>query len=266
MNLRRNIKHKVVDRAHEVGDRVTDRTQQEKQAALDALHRRPDKGGEWDTVAPEDRNIHQRLAARTLGVVTLANTATLVGAGLSASAIIDYQRGDYKKAAGKMFVGRVLDLADGYIATKTGTRSPVGAALDAGCDKALSVAFVAVSTAKKDMRPVEAATHLIQQSQIFYENVHIKNAGGEPNPSREGKYGMATLSLRAGGILVYRALHAAAETEQSPQRAHQLTIVANVLETTSEFASGAAVHFNNQARDAYRQDRIALESNQLQAA
>lgn len=265
MNLRRNIKHKVVDRAHEVSDRVSDRTQQEKQAALDALHRRPEKGGEWDTVAPEDRNIHQRIAAKTLGIVTLANTATLLGAGLSASAIVDYKHGNYKKAAGKMFVGRMLDLADGYIATKTGTRSEIGAALDAGCDKGLSVAFVTVSTLKRDMRLVESSTHLMQQGRIFYENVHIKNAGGEPNPTREGKYGMAALSLRAGGILVHKTFRSAAETAQSPQRIRQLTLAADIIETASEFASGAAVYFNNEAGDTYREERVSYES-QLQAA
>lgn len=241
--------HSLRERVNEVNDRVSDRVNEELHAVRDALHRRPDKGGDWDAVAPADRNIHQRIAARTWGIATVANLVTATGVLLTLSGMRDYERGNYKKATIKMGFGRGLDMVDGALATKLGTRSATGALFDAGGDKALAAVFIVKAVKNGDMPPAEAVVHGLQQARISRESLLIKNAGGEPNPSKEGKHGMAALWLRAGGIVLSGAFRKAEHEDAA--------LVTDALSLGAQFG---AMHLNHTAGLAYNADRRALEA------
>lgn len=212
-----------------------------KNARKALAHQRPDGViGEWELIDRTKWSAHQRIAAKTLGVVTVANAVSLLGAGVTASGIRDYQQGRLARATAKMGVGRSLDLVDGLVAKKFGTRSVTGAGIDAGADKLLGAYFLTASARRGDLSPVEAGVHLTQQARIAYENFKIKQAGGEPNPSENGKHGQMFLWLRAGGTLLSQVL-----------REQEATTAAHVVSAASEAAMFASVLTNEKAVHEY---------------
>lgn len=116
------------------------------------LHR-AGKQPEWSGVAPATHNLWQRTAVRTNGVITPGNALTLIGFALvcaSAWFIVSDQL-----TAGFIFVaiGRFLDIADGWVAEKTKTKSPLGESLDAGLDK-IAALVILISFAIAEIAPL----------------------------------------------------------------------------------------------------------------
>jgi phosphatidylglycerophosphate synthase len=90
---------------------------------------------DWAQRDPEVRNQWQRLAAMTYGILTPANIASVLGfvlVGLGVLALFSRQFG---WGVALIAVGRCFDIADGWIAERTGTKSPLGEAVDATFDK-----------------------------------------------------------------------------------------------------------------------------------
>lgn len=213
------------------------------QAAGKALaHQRPDGLiGAWAKKDPSSWTVHERLAARTLGVLTIANAVSLAGAALTASGIRDFDNGAHRRAVLKMGLGRGLDLVDGWISKRLGTNGVVGAATDAFLDKALAAYFMVTAVDKGHLSPDSAAQLLEQQLDISVTNFQIKRAGGEPNPSGPGKHGQALVWLHAGGIVLERAFDADGH--------------ATLSATTHDAAQGAglfSIYLNQQAEAGYR--------------
>jgi phosphatidylglycerophosphate synthase len=173
-------------------------------------NQRPDDVlGEWELVAPEDRNIHQKVAAATAGWVTLPNVITLVGAEITRRGIKNAAEGFRERSvkkvalgAGQIGVGRCFDLWDGKEAKKRGVRGKPGALLDATVDKGL-VGYAGVKLAKEDIIPVETAVAtLAQQGIITAQSLAIETLGGEPNPTKSGKLGMFSVWSNFSGRIV----------------------------------------------------------------
>jgi phosphatidylglycerophosphate synthase len=99
---------------------------------------------DWASIAPEARTSLQRIAAATQGIVTLPNFLSVGGFVLVCGGLL-YISGD-KLLAGVVAIaaGRLCDLLDGGVAERTGTKSPVGEAVDAGCDKLGALATLVV--------------------------------------------------------------------------------------------------------------------------
>ncbi len=97
---------------------------------------------DWQLVDAKKRNAWQRLAAGTQGVVTPANGLSLLGFVLVCVGSWRLYRHVWAVGLGMIVIGRLADLADGYVANATGTKSPLGEFVDATCDK-LAVAVVA---------------------------------------------------------------------------------------------------------------------------
>jgi phosphatidylglycerophosphate synthase len=211
-------------------------------------HQRPDGAiGAWELKDESEWTLHERVAARTLGLVSVANAVTVAGAALTASGIHDYAKGRHMKASLKMFAGRTFDLLDGKLAKRFGTTSVAGAGLDAGLDKLLATSFIAVATYKRDMSLPETGAHVAEQSMIVLENIGVKRAGGEPNPTEHGKYGQALLWLRAGGLVVRGALYDA-----------DVPVAAEAVNRASQVAAFGAVWMNGNAIVDYEQYRQEL--------
>lgn len=104
------------------------------------LHR-TDSQAEWLKVPYIKRNFWQRTASNTNGVLTPGNIISLLGLIITATGIMMVAAGDIH-ALILVVVGRLADIADGYMAHITGTKSPIGEAIDVAVDKIL--AFLAL--------------------------------------------------------------------------------------------------------------------------
>ena len=101
---------------------------------------------DWNYVVPEMRNGWQRMAASTHGVITPGNILTIAGAGMDVVANYAFLPGQYRLGALCLVTEGALDLLDGHAATCTGTRSPLGRAMDAGSDAARILLTTSVMT------------------------------------------------------------------------------------------------------------------------
>jgi phosphatidylglycerophosphate synthase len=184
---------------------------------------------EWDSISPEKRNAHQRVAAWSHGWLTVANGLTLAGGALTAKGLYSVHKGNYLRGAAEIAVGRGCDLLDGLAAERFGTRSKKGAALDAGVDKALGLAAGIVLTKAGVLSKEAATTMSIQQGQIVATNVAIEREGGEPNPSELGKRSTAIFWTSVLGRLVQKGL----EETGHDDAAHMLGVAADAGESVS---------------------------------
>lgn len=98
------------------------------------LHR-AEKKPDWEKLRARHRNFWQRWAARTNGIVTPGNAISALGFVLVLYGLLLIYRGDVAVGMVMVALGRILDMADGYMAHKTGTKSPLGEAVDATIDK-----------------------------------------------------------------------------------------------------------------------------------
>jgi cardiolipin synthase len=98
------------------------------------LHRTTGKP-DWVVIKPEARNAWQRFAAATKSVVTPGNAVSLVGLLIVCEGM--YMLFDHRPTTGLWLIvgGRFCDVADGFVADHTGTKSPLGEAVDATFDK-----------------------------------------------------------------------------------------------------------------------------------
>src|SRR5882762_3724081 len=91
---------------------------------------------QWELVPREEQNLPQRIAAATGGLLTPANTASILGYKIFGEGLIDIRKGNTLKGVVKIGVGRSLDLIDGWLAEKYGTKSPLGEFVDPAIDGA----------------------------------------------------------------------------------------------------------------------------------
>jgi phosphatidylglycerophosphate synthase len=151
---------------------------------------------DWASVAEADLTFWQRLAARSAGVVTPGNITSVLGLILVLIGLCMLLRGQTLASFLLVGFGRLADLLDGIVAHKTGTKSPIGEAVDAGIDKIELLVAVVVMVA------LEAAPALLLGAVIVL-NVAIAFVSGlsklkqrHIHPVRTGK--MATFVLWAG--------------------------------------------------------------------
>ncbi|MDB5166581.1 MAG: phosphatidylglycerophosphate synthase, partial [Candidatus Saccharibacteria bacterium] len=103
---------------------------------------------DWQSVPPKDRNRWQRLAARTGGWVTPPNVVTIIGLIIAIYGLILIGQYDYWWGLALVAIGRLFDLVDGWLAARTGTKSPLGEVFDASSDKIiLAVAIIVLPLA-----------------------------------------------------------------------------------------------------------------------
>lgn len=169
------------------------------------LHRTTGKA-DWEAVKPINRNAFQKIAAATGGIITPANFVTILGLALTAYGLVLITQKYFWLALVILGVGRLLDIADGYVADGTQTKSPVGEMLDASVDKVVTL-LTAVVLIIADVAPwwVIAALilpHVIIPFVVFYKKLH----GIKIHPSRQGKLSMATAWFGIGGLIVLQAM------------------------------------------------------------
>lgn len=150
------------------------------------LHR-AEKVGDWEQIPHEKRNRWQKIAAKTKGIITPANFITLTGGVLVIDGLYDFAFGDKKMGVAKIIFGRALDVADGYVADKTGTKSPLGEAFDVTVDK-IALATALPVLVDKDIIPMASGIMIGAQNLANIAITGIaKSRGNEIHSSRLGK-------------------------------------------------------------------------------
>jgi phosphatidylglycerophosphate synthase len=160
---------------------------------------------DWAPVPSKDRNIWQRVAAGTNGLVTPGNAISVVGFLLVLTGATAVLLRQLLLAFWCIVVGRLADLADGVVADRTGTKSPLGEAVDATLDK-LGVLGVVIAFGFGHILAWWALCLVVVQngttSIIAYlcrkRRLHVQ-------PSRTGKWATACLWLAFFGFLLAAA-------------------------------------------------------------
>lgn len=200
------------------------------------LHR-SGKRGQWEDVAPEDRNPFQKVAAATRGIVTPGNIISGVSMALVGAGLIDVARGKSLKGVVKIGAGRVLDMADGAGAELTGTKSPIGEAMDAGADKAEVFAAVPV-LAIRGMLPKKAGALILGRNVANAAMTLVaKHRGVEIHPSEEGKYAM----FGEWGAMGMYAFSYLAERVEDPALARGFELAGHLSLAATTFLGGKAL-------------------------
>jgi phosphatidylglycerophosphate synthase len=145
-------------------------------------------GAEWYAIPESKRTKTQRLAARTLGIVTPANGITLLGGGITIFGLWTFWQGHHIAALGLIILGRLLDILDGYVARHTHTSSPFGEGWDASTDKVviLVAAVVLIATRAVPLWLVLAVTALELMTAVIV--LLGRRLGIRVHPARIGKY------------------------------------------------------------------------------
>jgi len=177
---------------------------------------------DWEKVEPSERNVFQKVAAATGGVVTPGNFLTAMGGVCVGSGLIDVYNGKTKRGTKKIGIGRAFDIA----ADVTGTKSPLGEVFDATLDKVAMLGIVAVFC-KKGIISKRTAAHLVIQNGVNVVTTAVaKYNDVELHPSAMGKKTMALQGMTLG----FSGLARAAVEEGNFERADQLQLCADICE------------------------------------
>lgn len=151
------------------------------------LHR-VGKRADWDRLKARNRNNWQKVAVKTHGIITPGNIISMVGFGLVVSGLWFMYIDQVLLGVLMVGVGRLLDIADGMLADKTGTKSPLGEVVDATIDKAEIALALPVLVITQVLLPWQAlvivALHALNVVLIFITKVR----GMLPHASQSGKY------------------------------------------------------------------------------
>jgi phosphatidylglycerophosphate synthase len=153
---------------------------------------------DWEKVLPQERNVWQKVAAKTGGIVTPGNFISVAGGVFVAAGLRDIKKN--RKVAGtiKIGVGRIFDLVDGTVADMTKTKSPTGEIVDTGIDKAATFAGLFALPAKDILPADQAITIGVQNLANTVFSGVAKSRGVEIHPTRTGKDAMMAQWVSTG--------------------------------------------------------------------
>ncbi len=168
------------------------------------LHRstgRPD----WDTIPAKDRNWAQKIAFQTRGLVTPPNVITLFGFGLIIAGLVSIAQASYWWGLSLLVAGRLADIADGWLAHATGTKSPLGETLDVVVDKLGLLLTVIVLYVSKTAPLWALAALILPQFTISLITAYRVYHKSPIHPSRIGKLSMLVAGLSFFGLIFLKA-------------------------------------------------------------
>jgi phosphatidylglycerophosphate synthase len=98
------------------------------------LHR-ADSRPDWELIPKKRWNMWQKTAARSKGLLTPSNFLTLIGLVVVLFGLLRMHEDSFVLGTVALALGRLCDIADGLVASFTGTKSPLGESFDAVVDK-----------------------------------------------------------------------------------------------------------------------------------
>lgn len=166
------------------------------------LHR-TGKTADWHKVAKEKRNLWQRTASSTHGILTPGNFISVLGGAVTIVGLVRITNDLNLYNIALIILGRLADIADGHVAHKTSTKSPLGEMIDATIDKIL--AFVAViALAWSELAPLLIiALVLLYSLANSIISITAKLRSISIHPSREGKFAGAA----CWGVIAFYPLY-----------------------------------------------------------
>src|SRR5258708_17612311 len=105
---------------------------------MDLHHANPKP--DWEYITEGKLSRWQIVAAATRGIVTPGNAASTLGFLMAGLGLVVFIRGNALIGLALVLLGRAVDMFDGLIASRTHTKSPLGASLDASLDKLIPLA------------------------------------------------------------------------------------------------------------------------------
>jgi cardiolipin synthase len=169
------------------------------------LHR-SSKQPDWDIIPESDRTPIQQLAKATNGLVTPPNIITVLGLGIVIVGLLFIVNQDYWTGLVLVAVGRLLDIVDGIVADKTGTKSSVGEIFDSAADKTGTILTVIAIIFAGIAEWWIIAALLIPQIVIPIVSFYKKRNGNGVHPTRTGKISMALAWVGIVGLLIVTAM------------------------------------------------------------
>jgi phosphatidylglycerophosphate synthase len=169
------------------------------------LHR-SDAKPQWQGLAPSQHNQFQRLAAVTHGIITPGNVLTVLGFAVAGVGLVAILHDQFGWGVVGIISGRLLDIADGIAADKTGTKSPLGETLDASVDKLVTLLTLVVLGMTSVMSWYLFAAILLIQSLITLISGLAVWRNQRLHPSLAGKLSMTGLWVTLGGLVAAYAL------------------------------------------------------------
>lgn len=161
---------------------------------------------EWENIDGKHHNRWQAVAARSNGILTTGNALTIAGLLIALYGISAILEQHYWTGLWAITAGRLFDVADGYSADLTGTKSPIGEALDAACDKLITALMLAALFAAQ-LAPWYVLVLLLLPHVIIAGLSLIAVArGSRLHPSRAGKLSMACAWGGLIGLILLKAL------------------------------------------------------------
>ncbi|CAN5639626.1 hypothetical protein BH23PAT2_BH23PAT2_03560 [soil metagenome] len=163
--------------------------------------RKPD----WLFIQPPKRNTWQRIAYTSRGVITPGNVLSVNGLLLVVYGAFLVSDGRTLIGLLAIVVGRILDLADGYVANKTGTKSRLGEAVDSVADKFASAIVFVLFAIVGIMALWQIVLLFLLQLSNAVASLLAKRQGIALHTSKTGKYATLlqwiTIGLYAGAFL-----------------------------------------------------------------
>ncbi len=157
------------------------------------LHRVENNKPDWENIPESKHNAWQKLASKTNSILTPGNIVTSAGLGL-----VTYGSTKLGTNLIESFVfitgGRAADPFDGYIANKTGTKSPLGEIYDATADK-IEMVVVGAGIIENNLIPLPIMLGILVQNGLnTFFSIRAKKDKSIPkmHPSRLGKYATAS--------------------------------------------------------------------------
>lgn len=166
---------------------------------------------QWDSVEPQDRNMWQRIAAKTNGWLAPAMSVTAAGNVAAFAGIEQACVGNTTQGAVLFGVGRVFDFIDGKVARATGTSSSKGEAFDVGFDKLQIIGGLAALSIT-EVYPLEASLPKIgTQLAITAVGAVAAGRGIDIHPGWKGKFNMGATSASMASFIAADAIPATQE-------------------------------------------------------
>jgi phosphatidylglycerophosphate synthase len=167
----------------------------------------PPRFNGWDDVAPEDRNIAQKIAAKTKGAITPANILTIAANVTSITGIVEVCKGNFAEGAILFGAGRLGDYGDGKLARLTRTQSWIGEGLDVAGDKVQAIGGLTLMSIFGQY-PLEASIpKLVGQVGIVGISYAATKKGADLHPGNPGKWTLGLTGVSMVGFEAANALH-----------------------------------------------------------
>jgi len=162
---------------------------------------------DWGKVRHSERNSWQHAAAATNGIVTPGNIISVVSVLVVLVGLGALSRGHLWFGLSAVAVGRLGDILDGIAANYTGTKSSLGEAVDAVCDKiGAFAAFIVLAGANIIWWPVLVllAAHNLINSIV---GLLAKQKHTTIHPRQTGKISAVGQWVALLGLVLAAALH-----------------------------------------------------------